>query len=273
MEKKKKIKATQNIDIKGEKATNNIKLEGNLKDIEGSKVSISQRNLMRENKMFQRFFTINQDFLLYISKLKLNGNESRILFYLLGKMERDNIIILDNHLIAEDLEMLHTNVSRDLKSLSEKEIIIKKDRGNKRQGRGFEIRFNPIFNDFMNPSLGFKAQNNEDNVLAHIEAMKIYSPYEQVLTKETIEYRVKKTKEVFSIRPIPIKKQKQTKKRSENKKATVKEDNKNNEPQDWPQNWNSTLSDDLKKAERKRIQKDLFDEDVLVNDKNEFEHF
>lgn len=246
------------------KAIKTIKLEGENEELEKTRISINQRNFLKENQLYQRFFTINQDFLIYVSSLKLKGDEYKIFIYLLGRMHQNNAVILDNVRIAEDLNMRHEHVSRFIKNLAEKGIIIKKDRGNKRQGLGYFVMFNLENNNFLNPNLGFKAQNNQENVLSYLQAMDDYSPYEQIKVKETIEYRIKKTKEVFLTKQIPLKEQKEAKKRTENKKLTLSTEKGEKEAQDFK----SSLKNGLK--QRLKTQKGIWGNDVYVDENLNF---
>lgn len=75
-------------------------------------------------KLFENFFTINQEVLLYCSRQKFSGTDFRILMVLLGTMEKYNSCKITQTGLVNYLKIPKQSVSRSLKKLKEKKLII-----------------------------------------------------------------------------------------------------------------------------------------------------
>lgn len=88
------------------------------------------------------FFMSNQLALLELAKDKDLGNEAlRVLIYLCGRLDFENYIQLEQKEIAEDLGILKPNVSRAMKLLENKQIIVRGPRA----GKSYVWHLNPNF--------------------------------------------------------------------------------------------------------------------------------
>lgn len=101
----------------------------------------------------ERWFMSFQDSLITIAKDKeLTGEIKSVLFFLMGNLEFENYITIKQVEIAKQLEMQKTNVSRSIKLLVDKSIILKVKEGTT---TGYKL----------NPNYGWKGKvENRDNV-------------------------------------------------------------------------------------------------------------
>lgn len=110
----------------------------------------------------QRFVMTFQDSLITISKDKeLTGEMKSVLLFLMGNLEFDNYITIKQVEIAKELEMQKTNVSRAMRLLVSKKIILKVKEGTT---TGYKL----------NPTYGWKGKvENMEKTKAEMEADKI----------------------------------------------------------------------------------------------------
>lgn len=88
------------------------------------------------------FFMSNQLALLELARDKDLGMEAlRVLIYLCGRLDFENYIQLEQKEISEDLGMLKPNVSRAMKLLEDKGIIVRGPRA----GKSYVWHLNPNF--------------------------------------------------------------------------------------------------------------------------------
>ena len=96
----------------------------------------------RQPKIQDRWFMAFQDAFIKLAQDKdLTGETSRVLHYLMGRLDFENFIQVPQMEIAEQLEMQKQNVSRSVKLLIKKGILL---RGPK-IGRSSSFRLNPQY--------------------------------------------------------------------------------------------------------------------------------
>ena len=78
----------------------------------------------RPNRLGSAYIVTFQAGLRYIAEMDLTGEQSRVLMYLLSKLDYDNYIRISQTEIADDLHMQKPNVSRAMKRLVERDIVI-----------------------------------------------------------------------------------------------------------------------------------------------------
>lgn len=168
---------------------------------EGEYLSIGRLNPLRG--LYEDFFIINQKFLKYIVLKNLTGRQSKILFYLLSEMKQDNRIITNGRIIAEALNIQHTNVLKDIKILEDYKIIYRRKLGMWQTEIG--INYDVIEHDIVNPMLGYKGPANTEKIAAHKTKIDALTPFgiSKNLKEGIRQYYDKETGEVFHTDKIP----------------------------------------------------------------------
>ncbi|MFC4075261.1 helix-turn-helix domain-containing protein [Salinithrix halophila] len=82
------------------------------------------------------FFLAMQEGFIQISKMRLTGEQLKVLLFLMGKLDFENWIPVNQKEIAEELSLKRPNVSRALKRLEENGIIVKGEKN----GRSWTYR-------------------------------------------------------------------------------------------------------------------------------------
>ena len=96
----------------------------------------------RKPKIHDRWFMAFQDAFLELARDKdLTGETTRVLHYLMGRLDFENFIQVAQQEIATELDMRKQHVSRSVKILVEKQVLI---RGPK-IGRSYSFRLNPHY--------------------------------------------------------------------------------------------------------------------------------
>jgi hypothetical protein len=95
-----------------------------------------------------------------VKEAKLSKNEMTLFLYLLGSAGFDNSVCVDLDILVEDLKADKGNISRALKGLIQRNIVIRKDgyRGGDRRTLPMELRINY---DQINYSVSWKGDFNE----------------------------------------------------------------------------------------------------------------
>lgn len=94
----------------------------------------------KQKSSFQRHFTMNQDALLILAN-NLSHEQTRVLFVLLADLDYENFIQVSQVDICSSLNMLKPNVSRSIKALANKGVILE----GPKVGRSKTYRLNPTF--------------------------------------------------------------------------------------------------------------------------------
>ena len=93
-------------------------------------------------KVTENFFMMFQDALVELSKDRdLTGEHWRVLSYLFAKLDFENLIQVTQSEIAKELNIQTSHVSRSIKVLTDKKIIIR----GPNIGRSSSFRLNPYF--------------------------------------------------------------------------------------------------------------------------------
>ena len=79
---------------------------------------------LKEKKLGKDWFAMYQSSALWLAKQDITGEQYKVLFILFNKLDFDNYIRVALKEIADILEMRIANVSRAMKVLKEKEIIV-----------------------------------------------------------------------------------------------------------------------------------------------------
>lgn len=102
--------------------------------LDSTPVYVPKKHYFQSNHL-----TMFQDVLNEVAKMKLQGNSLRVLMLLLSKMDMENICIIPFSAIGNELNMKIQNVSKAIKDLADKNIIIK---GEQKIGKTPSLRFN-----------------------------------------------------------------------------------------------------------------------------------
>lgn len=84
-------------------------------------------------------FTMFQDVLEKLAKMDLPQRDMQVLMFLMSKMDMENACLINQKAVAEELNMRTSNLSRSIKNLANKKIIIK---GEGKVGRTPTLRLN-----------------------------------------------------------------------------------------------------------------------------------
>ena len=96
---------------------------------------------------------------IWLAKQKMTGEQSSVLWYLLGRLDFENFLRVSRTEIAETLQMQPVNVSRAMKVLKEKNIIVE----GLPAGKFKTYR--------LNPNIGYKGKNRNENILSFEDAL------------------------------------------------------------------------------------------------------
>lgn len=148
------------------------KIEVDIPKNEAENVQAALLKINHARGLYQDFFTINQEFLIYILSIGLVGKEWEVFIFFLARMDYGNKITMNNQVLAEALGLSKSQVSRAVTKLEINKIILKK----KLYTARYEISFNY---DILNPQLGFKGKATKGNVKEHKELISQETPYEK----------------------------------------------------------------------------------------------
>jgi hypothetical protein len=96
----------------------------------------------KQHKLGNGWFMSFQDALIALAKDEdITGENYRVFFYLCGNLDFENFIHLEQKKISEELNIRKENVSRSVKKLVDKKIILK----GPKVGRSLTYRLNPNF--------------------------------------------------------------------------------------------------------------------------------
>lgn len=122
--------------------------------------------------LYDDFFTLNQEFILYILSIGLKGKDWEVFMFLMAKMDYGNKILMNNQVIANALSMSKGQVSKAMTKLEDSKVVLKK----KLYTARYEVSFNY---DVLNFKLGFKGKASKDNIKNHKTLMNQEAPYEK----------------------------------------------------------------------------------------------
>ena len=114
---------------------------------------------LKEKKLGKDWLALYQDPSLWLGQLRLTGEQYSVLFALFNKLDFDNFLRVSLKEIAEALKLKIANVSRAMKVLKEKDIIIEGPPAGK-------------FKTYrLNPYIGYKGKNRNENILSFEDAL------------------------------------------------------------------------------------------------------
>lgn len=105
-----------------------------------------------------------QESLLHLAKANLSGETSRVLFFLMYKLDYENWLRISQISIAEELGLKKQQVNRSIKQLIEKGIIVK----GPKVGNSLTYRLDPAF-AFKGQDRNIKKVRNEVDHLKRIK--------------------------------------------------------------------------------------------------------
>ena len=109
---------------------------------------------LKNKNLGKDWFALYQDPSLWLGQLRLTGEQYSVLFALFNKLDFDNFLRVSLKEIAEALKLKIANVSRAMKVLKEKDIIIEGPPAGK-------------FKTYrLNPYIGYKGKNRNENILS-----------------------------------------------------------------------------------------------------------
>lgn len=130
-----------------------------------NKTYVQKGEIIHKRGLFNRFFTLNQDFLLYIVKCKLNGTQRRVLDMIMAYMEKDNLSTITASEIANFTGIKQPHVCTSIKKLIECKIIF--DYTDHTRKRKYGVNYN------VNKNLGVKCRQTDEKYLQyHKDQMK-----------------------------------------------------------------------------------------------------
>lgn len=148
------------------------KVEIEIPENEAENVTAGLIKINHSRGLFNDFFTINQEFLMYVLSIGLSGKDWEVFVFLLARMEYGNKIMLNNQVLANAIGLSKGQVSKAMKKLEKSGVVLKK----KIYTARYEISFNY---DMINPNLGFKGKVNKKNIENHKELIKKENPYQK----------------------------------------------------------------------------------------------
>jgi hypothetical protein len=141
--------------------------------------------------LYSNYCILNQEFLGYIVSLKLKPAEYRILFFIMSKMDKENKVLLNNHLFIKKLEMTEMTVIQALKRLFEFKILLRQKIDVMRYE--YEINY-----DCINPQFAFKNKSTRENIVKHKTLISQETPYiKQYNTDGNLDLINKQSGEIF----------------------------------------------------------------------------
>lgn len=94
---------------------------------------------LKKKNLGNGWIAVYQEVITQVAKEKLTGEQSSVFLYLLGKVDFENFLTINQGEVAKDLEMQQSHVSRAIKKLKELNIIVEGPRA----GLNKTYRLNP----------------------------------------------------------------------------------------------------------------------------------
>lgn len=150
--------------------TRSVQLEIPQNEAKNVKAAILKINHSRG--LYDDFFTLNQQFMLYVLSTGLKGREWEVFVWFLGHMDYGNKILINQEMIQSKLGLSQSQVSRALKKLRDNKIILE----TKYNTAKYEVSFNY---DILNPTAGFKGKATLENIKEHKALVSQETPYQK----------------------------------------------------------------------------------------------
>jgi hypothetical protein len=146
--------------------------------------------------MYHHYCILNQEFLDYVVSCKLTAVQSRMLFFLMAGMDKENRVLLNNEILVKELKATEKSIIDATKRLESLRIIIRQKLGTGR----YEYQ---IQNDMLNPQMVFKNKASKENVKKHKALIRQESPYiKQYNTDGDIDLINQETGEIFKTQKV-----------------------------------------------------------------------
>lgn len=146
--------------------------------------------------LYNNYCILNQEFLTYVVSCGLTAIQSRLLFFLMAEMDKENKVLLNNDLLTKRLGATERSVITATKKLQELKIIVRQ----KLDVQRYEYQINY---DILNPQLAFKDKSSKENVNRHKALIKEQTPYiRQVNIYNEVELINSDTGEVFETQKL-----------------------------------------------------------------------
>lgn len=170
-------------------------------------IILSANDIKALKGLYNDFAIMNLEFFKWLSTQRLTARQCRVLFYLIGKMQFENRVTITHREIYEEMKIDQANLSRDLKALESKQVIMRQ----KIASKTYELRLN-LGNMFVNQSLAYKGKANDVKKVKEHKALAVENlPYNlqrnlfgdyNILDKETNKVLVRGNKEISKDFPI-----------------------------------------------------------------------
>lgn len=148
------------------------KIEVEIPKNEAENVQAALLKVNHARGLYEDFFTLNQQFMLYVLSIGLVGKEWSVFVWFLARMDYGNKILINQELIANELKISQSQASKALKKLRDNKIILE----TKYNVAKYEVSFNY---DILNPVAAFKGKASKQNISSHKALMQEQSPYQQ----------------------------------------------------------------------------------------------
>ena len=110
-------------------------------------------------KKFENSFALYQQAISAIADMNLPNEQYRVFLKLLSKVDFENFLRVSQQNIADELNMKRPNVTKAIKALCEKNIIVE----------GPRAGLNKTYR--LNPYIGYKGKNRNENILSFEDAL------------------------------------------------------------------------------------------------------
>lgn len=146
--------------------------------------------------MYYNYCILNQEFLTYVVSCNLTAAQSKLLFFLMSEMDKENKVLLNNDLLMKKLNSGEKTIITAIKKLQDLKIIVRQKLGVQR----YEYQINY---DILNPQLAFKNKASRENVMKHKGLISEQSPYiRQINIYNEVELINSNTGEVFETQKL-----------------------------------------------------------------------
>lgn len=150
--------------------TRKVEIEIPKNEAENVQAALLKKNHARG--LYEDFFTLNQQFMLYVLSIGLRGKEWEVFVWFLARMDYGNKILINQEIIMKQLNLNQSQVSKALKKLRESKVILE----TKYNIAKYEVSFNY---DILNPVAAFKGKASKENIENHKALVKQETPYQK----------------------------------------------------------------------------------------------
>lgn len=148
----------------------NRKVEFEIPDDEADNVTAGLLKKNHLKGMYQNYCILNQEFLTYVVSCGLTALQSKMLFFFMSEMDKENKVLINNELLMRRLNAGEKSIITAVKKLQSLKIIVRQKLDVKR----YEYQ---VVYDILNPQLAFKNKSSRDNVKKHKALIAQQSPY------------------------------------------------------------------------------------------------